>query len=134
MNNFILQLHSGIRWLVVLATLIALVWMLLGLVQKRQYDRMAQRVMTSFSGLVTLQWLIGIILFLALGAFNITYRWEHAFTMTIAVAVSHMHRRSKNADDSVRYRNSLIIVAVVLIVIFIGVSLLPQGWKMSPSV
>lgn len=134
MNNFILQLHSGIRWLVVLATLIALVWMLLGLVQKRQYDQMAQRVMNSFSGLVTLQWLIGIILFLALGAFNITYRWEHAFAMTIAVAVSHMHRRSKNVDDSVRYRNSLMIVAAVLIVVFVGVSLLPQGWRVSPSV
>jgi len=128
MNDFLFNLHSGVRWLVVLVTIVALVKLVLGLAQKQVYDQLTQRLMQAFAGLLSLQWLLGIILFLALGAFDVGYRWEHALTMTIAVAVSHMHRRWKNAPDAIRYRNSLIIVIVVLALVFIGVARLPQGW------
>lgn len=129
MNEFLLGLHSGVRWLVVLVTIIALVKLVIGLVGKQPYDTLTQRLMLAFGGVISLQWLLGIILFLALGAFNVGYRWEHAVTMTIAVGVSNMHRRWKNAPDALRYRNSLIIVVVVLVLVFIGVARLPQGWR-----
>jgi hypothetical protein len=128
MNDFLFNLHSGVRWLVVLITLVALVKLILGLVQKQPYDTLTQRIMMAFSGIISLQWLIGIILFLVMNSFSVGYRWEHAVTMTIAVAVSHMHRRWKDAPDAIRYRNSLIIVIVVLVLVFIGVARLPQGW------
>jgi hypothetical protein len=85
--------------------------------------------MQAFAGLLSLQWLLGILLFLVMSSFSIGYRWEHALTMTIAVGVSHMHRRWKDAPDAIRYRNSLIIVVVVLALVFIGVARLPQGWS-----
>jgi len=133
MNDFLLQLHSGVRWLVVLATVIAIVKLAIGIIGRQPYDPLTQRLMLVFSGLLSLQWLLGLILFVVLNSFGVLYRWEHAVTMTIAVAVSHLHRRWKSAPDSTRYRSSLIIVVIVLMLVFIGVALLPQGWRLSPG-
>ncbi len=66
MNDFLFNLHSGVRWLVVLVTLIALVKLVLGLVQKQAYDTLTQRIMRAFSELTSIQWLLGIILFVTL--------------------------------------------------------------------
>ena len=128
MQTFLLGLHSGVRWLVVLITLVALVKLILGIVQKQPYDKLTQRIMTAFSMLTSLQWLIGIILLIALGVFNNGQFWSHAGTMTIAVAVSHLHNRWKKSEDSVRYRMSLLVVIAVLVLVIIGVALV-NGWQ-----
>jgi nitrogen fixation/metabolism regulation signal transduction histidine kinase len=131
------HLHAWTRWLVVIIAIVAIVKLVLGLVQNAPYDKVTQRIMMAFSGLTSLQWLIGIIFLITYGStiqnFGIRYWWEHAVTMTIAVAVSHMHNRWKRADDRTRTRNSLIVVLVVLALVFIGVALLPQGWRITPS-
>ena len=128
-NMILREAHSGVRWLVLLVTIIALVKLVLGLIQSGAYDQLTQRIMIAFSGLITVQWLLGLILFLVLeDSFSLGYRWEHAGIMTVATGVSHVHMRWKNADDRTRYRNSLIIVAIVLALVFVGVWRLPQGW------
>ncbi len=128
MQAFLLGLHSGVRWLVVLITVVALIKLILGIVQKQSYDQLTQRIMTAFSMLTSLQWLIGIILLIALGVFNNGQFWSHAGTMTIAVAVSHLHNRWKKSEDSVRYRMSLLVVIAVLVLVFIGVAIV-NGWS-----
>jgi hypothetical protein len=130
LNIMLFHTHSGLRWLVVLATVVALVYMLLGLVRKTAYTGLAHRIMIIFSGLITLQWVVGLILLLVRGTFA-GYEFEHALTMTIAVGVSHMHMRFRRAADSVRYRNGLLIVVAVLVLVYIGVARLPQGWSMA---
>ena len=125
MAGFLLGLHSGARWLVVLATLAILVKLIINLAQQGKFDPLTQRLMAIWSGLASLQMLIGIILFIALGQFDVLYRWEHAITMTIAVAVANQYRRFKDAPDPIKNRNYLIIVLVVLALIFIGVARLP---------
>ena len=128
MQGFLLGLHSGVRWLVVLVTIIALVKLVLGIVQKRSYDQLTHRLMLAFSGLITLQWALGLILLLALGVFNSGVIWGHASVMTVAVAISHLHSRWKKADDSTRYRMGLLIVIAVLVLVIIGVALV-GGWR-----
>jgi hypothetical protein len=128
MQAFLLGLHSGVRWLVVLVTIIALVKLILGIVQKSSYDQLAKRLMIAFSGLITIQWALGLILLLVLGVFNSGAIWGHAGTMTVAVAVSHMHNRWKRADDATRYQRGLMIVVAVLALVIIGVALV-GGWK-----
>lgn len=130
LNTILFHTHSGLRWLVVLATVIALVYLLLGLVRKGAYTVLAHRIMIIFSGLLTLQWLVGLILLLVRGTFA-SYEWEHALTMTVAVAVSHMHMRFRRAADSIRYRNGLLIVIAVLVLVYLGVARLPQGWSVA---
>lgn len=128
--------HSLVRWLVVIAAVAAVIKFGLGLAQNTEYDSLARRIMLAFSGLTSLQWLIGIIFLVVLGSntgtFGIRYWWEHAVVMTVAVAVSHMHNRWKNADSQIRYRNGLLIVLAVLALVVVGVALLPQGWRIAP--
>ena len=133
MGEFLLGLHALVRWLLVLVMIAAFVKIAIGLVRKSAYDKLAERLMIAFSGVATLQWLIGLILFVVLNSFSVGYRWEHAGVMTVAVGLSHMHMRWKKAPDATRYRASLIILIVVLVLVFIGVALLPQGWRLYPA-
>ncbi|NWG15277.1 MAG: hypothetical protein HXY41_01455 [Chloroflexi bacterium] len=129
------HLHSLVRWLVVIVTVIVLVRLGLGLAQNAAYDTLTQRLMIAFSGLTTAQWLVGLVFLVVYGAtvgFGLRHFWEHAAVMTVAVAISHMHMRFKNAEPRIRYRNSLLIVVVVLALVIAGVALLPQGWRLFP--
>lgn len=128
MEDFIFNLHSGVRWLVVLMTIIAIGWLLFGLFTNRDYDKMTHGIVAGWAGLVGLQWLIGIVLFIVLGAFDIRYRWEHLVVMTIALVVAHVYVRLKSRPDPIRYRGGLASIVAVLVLVYIGVALLPQGW------
>ena len=129
MDNFILQAHSGWRWIVVLATVAALVWMLVGLLQKRSYDTTARRIMLAFSISIDIQWLLGLVLLLIrLSQVGLQPVYtEHLVIMTVAVVVGHLPARWKNAADSVRYRNGLIAVIAVLVLVYVGVARV-GGW------
>lgn len=124
--------HSFVRWIVILLTVAALLKLGIGFFTNAAYDTLAHRLMLGFTIGITLQWLIGIVYFVVLGAFNVGYRWEHAVIMTIAVGLAHMNPRWKNAPDKVRYRNGLIIIVVVLALVFVGVLRLPYGWRLMP--
>ena len=128
MTPFLLGLHSGVRWLVVLVTIIALGKMALGLIQKQSYDQLATRIMLAFKMLLRLQALLGILVLLALGVFNSGMIWSHAGVMVLAVGASEMQARWKNAPDATRYRNNLLLIIGILVLVFIGVSIV-GGWK-----
>lgn len=135
MDNFLFYTHSGVRWLVVLSTVIALGWMAYGLVTTRDYDRLSYRIMTAFSSLVGLQWVLGLVLtiYRALTVneyLSLSYVWSHLGAMTIALAVAHVHFMVKKRPDRVRFIAGLGSVVVALALVFVGVALLPQGWGM----
>ncbi len=135
MDNFLFYAHSGLRWLVVLSTVIALGWMAYGLVTTRDYDRLSYRIMTAFSSLVGLQWVLGLVLTvyraLTINEYlSLSYVWSHLGTMTIALAVAHVHFMVKKRPDRVRFIAGLGSVVVALALVFVGVALLPQGWGM----
>ena len=126
------HLHSAVRWLVVLITLALLVKLVLGLVGGGPFDSLARGLTRAFSISIGIQWLVGIVLFLVLGSFDVRYRWEHAVIMTVAVALAGMTNRWKNAPDPQRYRMTLLMVVIVLALVYVGVALLPQGWRVAP--
>ncbi len=57
-----------------------------------------------------------------------SYRLAHTGIMNVAVIVGHFPRRWQNAESSARARNNVIAILAVLVLVFIGVSLLPGGW------
>lgn len=127
LDVIIRESHSGVRWLVVLATIVAIVWLLYGLVTKRSYDQLTYRIMTFFSSVVGLQWIVGVIFFIYLGTAT-RERWEHAFTMTIVLIIAHVHMMLKKRDDRTRFIGGLASVVVALGLVYVGVATLPQGW------
>lgn len=147
MDGATLQLiHGHTRWLVVAGVVLAALFMLIGIAQNRTYDKLAYRMMIAFSSVIGLQWLLGVLVFLILGL-NVGYRWEHAVTNTIALAVAHLHiplyRRLQGAQTAsaetggeavmvsgrVMYWRGLLIIGVTMALVYVGVARLPyEAW------
>lgn len=129
--DFLRLLHSWNRWLLVIVAIAAIVYFAYGLLQKRSWDKNANLLMRVFPILVDIQWALGLLFFLQTWAQQggmVRHGWEHAFTMTIAVVVAHLSAmwKRKELPDSVRYRNNLLVVIGVLVIVFVGIMVLPQ--------
>lgn len=126
MSNFLFQAHSGVRWLVVLMTVVAFGWLLFRYMQNQSYDKRTHIIMASWAGLVGLQWILGIVLMLVLGTFT-GIQWSHAGVMTIALAVAHAYVPLKKRPDKVRFTGGLASIIAVMVLVFVGVQLV-NGW------
>ncbi|HZS06616.1 MAG TPA: hypothetical protein VFD58_17395 [Blastocatellia bacterium] len=132
--RLLLNIHSIVRWLVVLAAVLSVVVFAVSWLNRERENTTDRKMMAAFLGLLDTQVLLGIILLVWFGVSGsgfLRYRLEHAFTMLLAVVLGHVSARWKNADAPVRARNYLLVVLGVLLLIWVGVSRLPQGWTMS---
>lgn len=126
METFLLNLHSILRWIVVVAAVIALIKFAAGWFGKMPFKPMDRGLMAGFTGLLDLQLLLGIILLFVLGIER--YRIEHAVTMVIAIVLVHLARRWRDAPDPIRFRNNFLVILAAMLLIIAGVFVLPQGW------
>ncbi len=128
--SILLTIHSYLRWLILIVALIAIIKFALGWRRGSAFQGMDRGLSSGFSGLMDLQATLGLILLVwsgvAGGGFPM-YRIEHGVIMIVAAAVAHLPARWKDAEDKRRFRNSLFIVLDVLILVFIGVTVLPGG-------
>ncbi len=131
MQMALLIVHSWLRWVILLVAAVALVKLVVGLAGKREYDRMTGGLMAAFSGLMDLQVVIGIVQLIvgwraysaAAGGFPLP-QIEHLGVMLVAALIAHLPARWKSKLDAIRYRNTLIVLVVALLLIVIGVSTL----------
>jgi uncharacterized membrane protein YphA (DoxX/SURF4 family) len=122
--QFVLALHSLVRWIIVLVALVAVVKFAMGWLQKANAQKIDRTLMSAFSGLIDLQWLLGFVLLLMTGDFSMP-RIEHTFTMIVAAVVAHLPMRWRNRADTNVLRNNLIIVVVVILLVVAGIASLP---------
>ena len=128
--NILLMAHSGLRWLVLLVAVIAIIEFLIGWLQRGQYKGMDRGLMAAFSGLLDLQSLLGVILLIWSGLAGVGFpffRIAHGLIMIAAAVLAHMSRRWRNADDATRFRNHLFLIVGSLLLVLIGISILPGG-------
>lgn len=129
-------IHGHTRWLVLLAVILPAIYMVYGAIARRAYNKLAYRLMLTFSSVIGLQWVLGLVVFLVVN-FNMGsgYRWEHALTNTLALAAAHGHISMKKAiheetPQPKLYWRALAIIGVTMLLIFIGVYRLPgNGWS-----
>lgn len=137
MLNGLYYAHSGLRWLVVLAILVALGFMVYSLAVRRERDRLTRLVMTTFSSLVGLQWVLGMLYYVVYGNyinnFSLPYQVNHAAIMTGTVLVAHLYMPFRRRDNNTLYYGVSIGV-VVLTTVFIvwGVAALAPGGGLFP--
>ncbi len=127
---FILLIHSAIRLAIVVVGVLALIYLFM---QWRSNNQSGQdlNMMRAFTTLVDIQVLLGLLIILWGGFSGIgfpRYRLEHAFTMLIVLVVAHLSLRWRNAPPPVRARNSFLTVLACLVLVYLGVAVLPQGW------
>lgn len=126
--DIVRTIHGEMRWLVAIVAIVLIVKFAVGLVRKSEYARVDSILMSALVGLIDLNFLLGLILLISLG-FDSRVRLEHAGTMFIAVLLAHSNAAWRKSEDSTKlFRNNLILVIVVLVLVFAGVSLLIPGF------
>lgn len=139
-------LHSVMRWIVVIAALIAVGRALMGWLGRREWSKLDDRLGLIFTVSLDIQLLIGILLYVispliqgafadmsgAMGAQAIRFFVaEHVALMFIAVVVAHIGRAmAKRLPDSVSKHKRLALffgAAVLLILAAIPWPFLPYG-------
>jgi hypothetical protein len=124
-------LHSWVRWLVVLSAVLSVVYFAVYWLRGRSYGTTARRLMSLFAGLISLQWLLGVILLVVLGGqtgFGIRHYWEHLTVMTLAVFAANAPNmlRRRQLTDSQRYLVNVVTIMIVIVLVVVGISLLPE--------
>ena len=128
--DFVLTLHSIVRWIIVIVALAAIVRFALVWAGKARGSNMDRGLMSGFSGLLDLQVLLGLIYLVwngLSGAGFPLFRLEHALIMIVAVVITHLSMRWKNAEAPIRARNNLFAIVASSALIFIGVAIV-GGW------
>ena len=125
--EFVLTVHSIVRWLVVIVAVITVVRCALVMAGKAQSSEMDRGLMSGYTGLLDLNVLLGLILIVGLGF--TTQRIEHAVTNIIGVVVAHFfaQRAKKIEDAKLKARTNLLGVVISMLIIVVGVALI-GGW------
>jgi hypothetical protein len=131
--DFIVGLHSLVRWLVVVAAVVAVIRYVIDLVGKSPDAEMGRKLMMAYTILLDVNVLLGIILIIgrAIGVGQILPVWiEHAATNFVAVIIAHIFAaRSKKQSDAKRaatWRLAGVVISMSLIVM--GVARI-GGWS-----
>ena len=127
----LLEIHSILRWIIVIVGVIAILKFLIGWLRKSQFDKMDRGLAAGFSGLVDLQVTLGLLYFVITGLGGAgfpMFRIEHTVTMLIAAAVAHAPAMFKKRPWN-KYAVSLFSVIAALLLIYVGVARLPGGWN-----
>ena len=120
--------HSGWRNIVILVAIIALLKFIFGWIAKSQWSRIDQALLVSYPVVLTIQWLLGIVLWLmAMSTWfagrNVTFG-EHILTMTLALIPAHMAlaRVRRAPDDVSKYKAATIMFLISALLVGLGVA------------
>jgi heme A synthase len=123
--NFLFQLHSGLRYLVLLAGLAALVYFAVGQVTKRPVGKGVRVLGAIYSGLLDLQVLIGGAM-VALGRYY-PQLIGHMVMMVLAVALTHILLVRNRKRPQPGYVLPLVAVGGSLVLIVGGIMAIGRG-------
>lgn len=127
MINGLFYAHSGLRYLVLLAGVVALGYSLFAVVTRRPYDRGIRRTAGAFAGLLHLQVLLGFV-FLVSGRFYPALI-GHIFMMLAAAAVAQIPLSvlRRRPPEERRPMPHLVGTAIALLLIWGGILAIGRG-------
>ena len=135
MHGFVLGLHNVLRWLVLLAGVVALLRYYRGLATGAAWTRADAVSLTAYAQTQSLQLLLGLVLYFflspvgmrALGDMGAAMRnsdtrffaIEHPIAMILGVALAHVaiRRTRKAATDAARFRSAAILVTLSFLLV-----------------
>lgn len=128
----ILTIHSFVRWLIVVAGILALLRFGFNWFRAGTFGGIDRGLRASYAGLMDLQVLTGLVFLIWTGTTGAGFpvlRIEHAVTMILATVAAHAPGRVQASGDRIRFRNHFLAVVLSLALIYLGVSRLPGGWS-----
>lgn len=136
MYNFLLQAHSGLRYLVLLAALVVIVKSVIGWLGNTPYSKFDRIIAPAYVGLMHLQLLLGLLLYFIYSPF-VTYQmgdkvsryWsvEHIAMMVLAVVAAQVGRSisKKSSDAQVKFRFQTIFFGISVLLILVALATMP---------
>ena len=135
MYQFMLQFHSGLRWLILLAVVVSVIKSIYGLFSSGHYGKIDRIASISFVMLMRIQFLIGLVLYFFLSPYTTRFTFnmsdaterfwsvEHILVMFFAVGAAEMGSSisKKSDDDQVKFRFQAIFFGISLILMLIGI-------------
>ena len=129
--EFILGIHSIVRWIILLVAVVALVKLAYGWLRAGVFDGMDRGLVMGYSGLLDLQALVGFILLFGngflLGEGFPMPRILHGIVMILAVITGHLAGRGKSDPAKARYRRALAAIAGSLVLVLIGIIIIASA-------
>ncbi len=119
MMPMVFYTHSGVRYLVLLAAILALAYLLVGMFRGEQVDKLAKILTGAYVGLLDVQVLTGIVLFLLTQ--SSPQLLGHVVMMLAAVSVGHAANIMNKRRDEPSWGIALTGVALSLILIIGGI-------------
>lgn len=135
MYDFMLQFHSGLRWLVLLAAVLVVLKSIIGLFSSGAYGKLDKIFTISFSMLMRVQFLVGIILYFFLSPITTRFSFdmadptirfwsiEHILLMVFAIGAAEIGGSiSKKSDDAqVKFKFQSIFFGISLVLMLMGI-------------
>lgn len=119
MTPIVFYAHSGLRYLVLLAGIAAFFYLLYGLALRRDFDKLAGALSGAYVGLMDVQVLLGILLYLLIPSY--AQLLGHVVMMLAAVSVAHVANIMNKRRETKSYYVAFIGVALSLVLIFGGI-------------
>lgn len=138
--EFIKHLHSGLRWLVLVLAILAIIKAFMGMQKKSAYTSSDNKIGLLLISMLDIQLIIGLILYFigALGLKNIQnmgmsevmknsysrfFAMEHLVGMLIAIAIFHIGRsKSKKAfDDLSKHKIAFVFYLIGLLIVLASI-------------
>ncbi len=129
MTEILYELHSGVRWIVVLLWFLLLARSLYAWLAGQSAAPIDRQLSLGFIFSYSIQFILGVILLFALGTYE-RYQLEHLVIMFLAVAIAGLLGRWRRQPDPVRFRNTVLTLVVFGILVYVGIVTLPQGWTL----
>jgi hypothetical protein len=126
----LLEIHSILRWIIIILGLLAIIKFLIGMARKSPFGKMDRGLSSGFSGLMDLQVTLGLLYFLITGFGGVgfpMFRIEHLITMLLAAVVAHAPSMFKKAAN--KHAVAFYAILGALTLVMIGVYRLPGGWS-----
>ena len=125
------EAHSGIRWLILLLSVITIIKLLMTWLQKGEFGKGDQMLTRIFVSTIDIQFLLGLsmVLWFAINTELARYQIEHAVTNLVAIGLIHFAAKWKRSPGPIRARNTLIVYVIGFLLMGLAISRLPQGWN-----
>lgn len=121
MTNFILQAHSGWRWIVLALIVIVIIKALIGLLGRQQWSSLDTRLLLFARIAVYIQVALGVLLYLLLQKWNagMSFTGSHVIPALLAVGgVEFGAGRAKRSTGSKKFMFALIGFVIALVLIY----------------
>lgn len=131
MQTFLLSAHSGWRWIVMLAVLVAIGYGLWGWLTKQPWNDLARKIMLYTTIAIDIQLLGGLALYVANKSWSqlnpAQIRFEHPTMMVLALGLAHVVsvKVKRGKVPATRYTWMALGTLAVLVLIVVGILRLP---------